>query len=608
MVVGIGQRVHARYGFVVCISDEAIRNRPKWEGKQKMNRNIIVLLITIGVLVGCLAPRPAVALKVYLNPSIQTGNYSPDGTYQEGSNMQDVASKLLNKLQNRGFEARSSGWLDLGPACSDANSWGANCFVGIHTDSTGAGGWTSAHGTRGFFHQNSAGWHDDRNIDFAGHIAGKMAEKFNNDNWGRGYNLGTQADYPWCGWNMYVIAPWNTNALPATLIEGLYHDNYDDVQLLKTDLGRDAYARGIFEGVCDYYGWNYSNPSQWWNSPTCQSGGKVLVFARATNGHVMMCSQTATNSSTWTAWTDLGGSMQGRVRLSVNSDGRVEIFARGTDNALWHNWQTTPAGSTWNGWVSLGGTLAGSPSVKRNLGGRIAAYVVFSDGAAHHIWENSANSSTSYSSWALVGGSNLTGDACTAINEDGRLEVYARGVSNNIYQNWQNVADSGWNATGNPALGGSLIPGSSPDVVSNQDDRLEVHVRGTDGKMYMCYHNWSGWSWTGWGSMGGPGCGLTGNPSSIHNADGRLEIFSVGADHAVWKNFQNTKPGGGWYGWYSHGLTDATGDVVLAREPDGKLIVFVLKTDGTCYKMRQSVAGQSWEAWGNIGGSGLAAL
>src|ERR1700741_4065977 len=46
-------------------------------------------------------------------------------------------------------------------------------------------------------------------------------------------------------------------------------------------------------------------------------------------------------------------------------------------------------------------------------------------------------------------------------------------------------------------------------------------------------------------SLGG---GISGPPVAIMNDDGRIEVFGIGADQALYHIWQ-TSPGGGWSGW-----------------------------------------------------------
>ena len=68
--------------------------------------------------------------------------------------------------------------------------------------------------------------------------------------WGGGYH----GDCPFLGYHLYVLN--NTPDMNAVLIEGLFHTNYDDVQVLKTSNGRNLYAEGLYDGVCLHYGYD----------------------------------------------------------------------------------------------------------------------------------------------------------------------------------------------------------------------------------------------------------------------------------------------------------------------------------------------------------------
>ncbi|WP_339367589.1 hypothetical protein [Photorhabdus luminescens] len=83
-----------------------------------------------------------------------------------------------------------------------------------------------------------------------------------------------------------------------------------------------------------------------------------------------------------------------------------------------------------------------------------------------------------------------------------------------------------------------------PGVISaanNADGRLEIFGVSTDNAVW---HNWqtvpnTESSWSGWRSMNE---GATSKPAVYINSDGRLEVFVRGSDNALWHNWQ-TAPG-----------------------------------------------------------------
>jgi len=90
-------------------------------------------------------------------------------------------------------------------------------------------------------------------------------------------------------------------------------------------------------------------------------------------------------------------------------------------------------------------------------------------------------------------------------------------------------------------------------VQRNQDGRLEVFASGRCGifNIWQVVPN-SSWA-EGWHSKDRPSAnvGLTSYVVGT-NADGRLEIFAVGDDHALWQKWQ-VAPNNGWSAWKTLG-------------------------------------------------------
>jgi hypothetical protein len=85
-------------------------------------------------------------------------------------------------------------------------------------------------------------------------------------------------------------------------------------------------------------------------------------------------------------------------------------------------------------------------------------------------------------------------------------------------------------------------------ITRNADGRLEVFVIGSDHALWHMWQTAPGNGWSGWASLGGWIDRLT----TGQNADGRLEVFARGADQALWHMWQ-TAPSNGWSGWASLG-------------------------------------------------------
>lgn len=228
----------------------------------------LVLLALFGVVTS------ASAIKIAVIPSTQQSNHSPDGAYVEGTAMNDVAARLCSKLASRGFETFNTGYnySSVNAACSAARSWGAQCTISNHTNACGETvgqregvhngyWWYLPHGTETFYLVNWSGYSSPGDIDIAQRCASKLVQKFSA--FGVGYDGAAIAN------NQGDIV-WNAPG-DHCLVEALFHDNWNDCNVLKSDAGKDAYAQAVFEAICDHYGWTYSaivNPPYWFDTDT----------------------------------------------------------------------------------------------------------------------------------------------------------------------------------------------------------------------------------------------------------------------------------------------------------------------------------------------------
>ncbi|MGD0109095.1 MAG: hypothetical protein ABSC06_34435 [Rhodopila sp.] len=95
----------------------------------------------------------------------------------------------------------------------------------------------------------------------------------------------------------------------------------------------------------------------------------------------------------------------------------------------------------------------------------------------------------------------------------------------------------GWG--GWESLGGTFNSSSSPVVVSWGSGRLDIFGLGIDNAMY---HNWwdasgvTGPGWGGWESLGGV-FNSSSSPATVSWGSGRLDIFGFGTDNAMYHNW-----------------------------------------------------------------------
>jgi dienelactone hydrolase len=150
---------------------------------------------------------------------------------------------------------------------------------------------------------------------------------------------------------------------------------------------------------------------------------------------------------------------------------------------------------------------------------------------------------------------------------------------------------------------------SRPDVSGaypsfSADHGLDSYVRVGPGTHSVCLIPQN----VGFGSDNGDlGCrNVTTFPEVIggpvvSNADGRLEVFSVAADHSLQHTWQRS-PGGPWGGWFGLGGVSLVGQVQLATNGDGRLEVFGVGSDKQLWHQWQVCAGCDWSGWSSLGG------
>jgi hypothetical protein len=152
---------------------------------------------------------------------------------------------------------------------------------------------------------------------------------------------------------------------------------------------------------------------------------------------------------------------------------------------------------------------------------------------------------------------------------DGRLEIFGVGTDQALYDKWQTTVNGGW-SDGWANFGGAFL--GDPAVGQNADGRLEIFGVGSDHALYTKEQGTGhvlgsshailqpdsvphgiieqpppGWPVGGWGNLGGS---FVGKPAVVQRADGRLQIFVVGADNALYTKMQ-TAPNNIWFGGWA---------------------------------------------------------
>ena len=199
--------------------------------------------------------KPMGKYTVCLDPGHGPGNVngSPDGTYKEWEFTWDVAQRIKPLLEAQGVGVVLTKTADNYPSLTEraniSNKAKPDCFVSIHTNAAGEGGWSSASGLEVY---TSAGpMTAQRNV-----LASRLVNAFH----AAGVSLRSEP----IKHEMYTVLA-KTDA-PAALIEYGFHTNKTDTEYLKDSKYRDKLAEATAKGICTYLSvdWKKDEPVSDW--------------------------------------------------------------------------------------------------------------------------------------------------------------------------------------------------------------------------------------------------------------------------------------------------------------------------------------------------------
>lgn len=175
-------------------------------------------------------------------------NASPDGTYKEYEFAYDMSLRIQNLLVNNGLQVMLTRTDKTAPTLTQratmANNAKADIFVSLHSNASNTKGWTTARGIEVF--TASASETAKRNI-----LAQDIIEEFEKA------NLIMRS--PALKHDRFTVL--TKTSMPACLIEFGFHNNKEDVELLKSETYRNTLAVCVAKGICEYYGKEYITPA-----------------------------------------------------------------------------------------------------------------------------------------------------------------------------------------------------------------------------------------------------------------------------------------------------------------------------------------------------------
>lgn len=183
-----------------------------------------------------------------------------------------------------------------------------------------------------------------------------------------------------------------------------------------------------------------------------------------------------------------------------------------------------------------------------------------------------------------------------AVNHDGRYEVFGVNSAGMLFHRWQTTARSTW-ASWSPNFFGNI---SDVDSITARDGRLFAFVLDAGTLVIRAQQSAnSGWS----ESFLRTGHALKRIKAAV-NQDGRLEVFALGGDGALYSIAQRTIDSrlieSDWITrtLEGHDLREIT----ASRDGSGCLVVFALGQNGQVYSRKQETANGAFSAWSGLEG------
>ena len=223
---------------------------------RKVHNWICVYLKQVGQAPPEQEDKPMSKHTVCLDPGHGPGNVngSPDGTYKEWEFTWDMAQRVKPLLEAKGVGVVLTKTADNYPSLTEraniSNKAKPDCFVSIHTNAAGEGGWSSASGLE--IYTSAGPMTAQRNV-----LASKLVNAFH----AAGVALRSEP----IKHNIELTVLAKTDA-PACLIEYGFHTNKADVEYLKDTKYRDKLAEATAKGICTYLSvdWKKDEPVSDW--------------------------------------------------------------------------------------------------------------------------------------------------------------------------------------------------------------------------------------------------------------------------------------------------------------------------------------------------------
>lgn len=302
------------------------------------------------------------------------------------------------------------------------------------------------------------------------------------------------------------------------------------------------------------------------------------------------------NRNFWRFFNDWFGSTRTMIASTPfalsSTAGRTNVFARANDGRLMQKWFD---GSSWlTSWDNLAGTTVNStPAGVSWGGGHMDLFEVTADGNLRHRYY--LPDATGWRGWENLGrpgNAALIHSPAVISSGPGKINVFVKGADGRLWEKW--FDGHGWVGTWNN-LGGDRV-NSSMSAISWGNGHVDLFQTASDGTIWHRYYLPDANGWRGWEGLGRPnGPYIASPPAVVTSAYGRINIFAKGSDGRLWEKwFDGTSWNSPWNNVTGSSVTSTPAAVSWGN---GHIDLFETTGDGTVRHMYYLPDATGWRGW-----------
>jgi hypothetical protein len=346
--------------------------------------------------------------------------------------------------------------------------------------------------------------------------------------------------------------------------------------------------------------------------PTVRSQDKLDIFMTDASGVVQTAAWEPAFTDGWHGWWPIGDLRTpagAPVHAVSRSTDKLDIFATDVSGAIqtaawepaftdgWHGW-----------WAILGGRAAPGAAVtavSRNTD-KLDIFVVGTDGRIYTAaWE--PDFTDGWHGWWAIG--DIRAPAGAPVHAVSRapdkLDIFVTDANGFIQTAaWEPAFTDGWHGWWE-VQSGRAAPGSPVTAVSRSQDKLDIFVAGTDGRLYT-----AAWEpaftdgWHGWWAIGNIFAPQGSQVDAVSRSTDHLDVFVTDVAGVIQTAAWEPAFTDGWHGWWNvaGGYSTPGAPVTATSRNTDKLDAFVVGTDGRVYAAAWEPAFTGgWHGWWPIG-------